>query len=49
MLLVERDRLIAVAGFGDHFHVGLLVDHGGQSVAHHRMIIGEDDADLASS
>src|SRR6202043_1924339 len=46
VLLVERDRLIASAGFRHYFHVGLLVDHGCQAVAHHRMIIGEHDADL---
>src|SRR5207253_10010261 len=46
MLLVSRDRLTAVAGFRDHFPVGLLVDHGRQAVAHHRMIIGEYDADI---
>src|SRR5438046_4090097 len=46
MLLISRDRLIAVACFRDHFHVGLLVDHGRQAVAHHRMIIGEYDANI---
>ena len=48
MLLVERDRLFAVAGFGDHCHVRLLIDDGGEAVAHDRMIVGEDDADLGA-
>src|SRR5437588_12082306 len=46
MLLVMRDPLIALACSRDHFHVGLLVDHGRQAVAHHRMIIGEYDANI---
>ena len=45
LLLVELDGLLAIARLGDHFHVGLLVDHRGQAVAHHRVIIGEHDAD----
>ena len=47
VLFVELERLGAVAGLGHHLHVGLLVDDGGEAVAHHGMIVGEDDADLA--
>src|SRR5437588_7669939 len=46
MLLVMRDPLIALACSRDHFHVGLLVAHGRPAVAHHRMIIGEYDANI---
>src|ERR1700722_9463776 len=46
MLFVERNSLIAIAGLGDHFHIRLLVDHGGQSVPDYRMVIRQDDADL---
>ena len=45
VLLVERDGFLAVPCLTDHFHVGLLVDHGRQPVANHRVIIGEHDAD----
>ena len=46
--LVQLQRLGAVTGFGHHLHVGLLIDDGRESVAHHGMIVGEDHADLAS-
>ncbi len=46
VLFVELQRLGAVTGFGHHVHVGLLVDDGGEAVAHHGMIVREDDADL---
>ena len=43
--LVERDRLLAVARFGDDLHVGLLVDDRRQPVAHHRVIVREQHTD----
>jgi hypothetical protein len=47
MLFVQFQRLGAIAGFGHDLHVGLLVDDGREAVAHHGMIVGEDDAYLA--
>ncbi len=46
MLLVQSDGFLAVAGFGDDFHVGLLVDHGRQAVTNHRVIIRQDHPNL---
>lgn len=46
MPLVELQRLGAVASLGHHLHVGLLVDDGGEAVAHHGVIVGQDDAYL---
>src|SRR6185312_17247 len=48
MVLVQGNGLFSIAGLGDHFHVRLLVDHGGEAVAHHRMIVGENHPDLLS-
>jgi len=47
VLFVAGDRLLAIARLGHHLHVGLLVHHGGESVAHHRMIVRQNDADPA--
>ena len=47
VLLVQRDGLLAVAGFGDHFHVRLLIDHRREAVADHGVVIRQDDRDLS--
>jgi hypothetical protein len=44
---VQLSGFFAVGGFGHHFHVGLAIEDGGEAIAHHRMIIGQDHADLA--
>src|SRR5882757_4486462 len=46
MLLIQNDCLVAVTGFCNHFHVGLLVDHGGEAISYHRMIICKDHPDF---
>ena len=42
----ELYRALTVLGLADYGHVGLVRDHGSQSVAHHGMVIGDKDTDL---
>ncbi len=48
VLLVESDGIFTVDGLCDDFHVRLLIDHGREAVAYHRMIVREDHPDFLS-
>ena len=39
------DGLVAVTRFGDHFHVGLVVDQQPQAFSHRRVILDQYNAE----
>jgi hypothetical protein len=47
MLLVEHDRLLAIARFRHHLHIRLLIDHRSQPITDYGMIVGEYHANVA--
>ena len=42
-----KHRLDAIGRFGDHLHVGLRADGGGQPHSDHDMVVDEEDANTA--
>jgi hypothetical protein len=38
------DRFLPVRRLSDHAHVGLVGEHAGEPFAHHRVVIGDQDA-----
>jgi hypothetical protein len=43
--LGERDRLVAVAGLGDHGDPARRLEHGLEARAHERLVVGDEDAE----